>query len=62
MKAGGWTTWGIESFWPYVDSKSDPSVVHPIASSYSYYATVILATEETETSEGGGGTDSKVIP
>jgi hypothetical protein len=32
-----WTTWRRENSWSYQDSNSEPSVVHPVASSYTDY-------------------------
>jgi hypothetical protein len=32
-----WTTWGRENILPYQDSNSDPSVVQPVVSHYTYY-------------------------
>jgi hypothetical protein len=32
------TTWRRENYWPYRDSNSDPSVVKPVASSYTDWA------------------------
>jgi hypothetical protein len=40
-----WTTWRRENSWSYQDSKSDISVVQPVASRYTDYA--IPATIET---------------
>jgi hypothetical protein len=34
-----WTIWKSENSWPYRDSNSDPSIVHPIASRYTDCAT-----------------------
>jgi hypothetical protein len=34
-----WTTWIRENSWSYRDSDSDPSVVQPVASRYTDYAT-----------------------
>jgi hypothetical protein len=34
-----WPIWGRENSWPSRDSSSDPSVVQPVASRYTYYAT-----------------------
>jgi hypothetical protein len=33
-----WTTWRGENSWPYQDSKSNPSVIQPLASHYTDYA------------------------
>jgi hypothetical protein len=33
-----WMTWRRENSWPYRDSKSDPSVVQPVASRYTDWA------------------------
>jgi hypothetical protein len=36
-----WTTWRRENSWPYRNSNSDPSVVQPVASRYTDYATLV---------------------
>jgi hypothetical protein len=36
-----WTTWRREYSWPYRDWNSDPSVIQPVASRYTDYATYV---------------------
>jgi hypothetical protein len=39
-----WTIWRRKNSWPYRDSNSDPSVVQPVASRYTNYASVVWQT------------------
>jgi hypothetical protein len=39
-----WTIWRRQNSWPYQDTKSDPSVVHPVASRYTDCSTLFICT------------------
>jgi hypothetical protein len=51
-----WMIWSTENSWPYRDSNSDPSVVQPVASRYTDYATPAPSTYTTSISKNSLGT------